>query len=313
MSSASAYIDRPAIEFLLSVLEAPKLEVSAVALRTFPIDVQEQLLASGFIRPSAFEPVASVGELGEDNPSALIWSAEHQSFGHFEGSVGWVSASHNDIRTYSLQLNAVFASLMGAPLSRYTSGVILTDTLWDVGSIQLSTSSKVAARFARRLFDPDRLAQVRQMMLSRPAEQRVILTSTTPDRLLDFPVGCAIVSIWDVLGKGFVAEVAAIGARLRGAPSDIHRELTLSLDGKVVTLYGDTFVFKKGVHQRAIVKFLYESYCEGQKWVPSAKIVEDLDLKGSARIRDYFKKNKAWNRLLRERHGLCGFCLKETS
>jgi hypothetical protein len=312
MSKAPVRIERPAIELLLSILEAPQLEISAAALHTFPIDVRAQLLGAGFVKPSSFEPVATGDPLDGDTPLALSWSAQEQAFGHFDPRSGWVEVSHNDIRTYRIELDVMFPALLGTAPAQYASTVLLADMLWDIGSIRLSSSSKVAVLFGRRLFDPSSLFQVQRAILSRsPESQRIILTSTSADRMIGFQVGCAVISVHDVLGEGFVLNASSIRACLLEGRSSDHRELALSPDGSIATLYGQSFVFKKGVYQRAIVKYLYESYCSGQRLVPTAKILEDLELRGSARIRDYFKKNKAWKKLLNERDGLCGFCLRD--
>jgi hypothetical protein len=63
------------------------------------------------------------------------------------------------------------------------------------------------------------------------------------------------------------------------------------------------------VRQRQIICHIHERYRQGQRWTSTEEIVAALDLRPNARIRDFFKKSPAWNRLLTERNGMCGFCL----
>ena len=300
---------------MLSALEAPKLELSAAALQSFTTDIRVRLLSSGVIKPEGYEAVAVSIDSHDDSPVALTWSREHGSFGYFSSIAGWVTIPHEDIRRYSIEIYAVFSALMSEFWScRGSASIVVADTLWDLGNLRFGRSSRqLPILFARRLHDPARLQAVRRDLLLRPFEGlRIVLTSTHPDGLRETFVHGAIVSIHDVLGEGATVSPLAIGAHL----AQVHMErrgdevLVLEGGGRVVHLYGETFRFPKGVHQRMIVNLLYQRYLAGVRWVPSDEIVAELDLRDNARIRDYFKKHPAWNRLLTERKGMCGFCLE---
>jgi hypothetical protein len=310
MAKAVTGIDRRTV--LLSALEAPKLELSAAALQSFPTDIRTQLLSSGFIKPEGYEAVAVSLDGHDDNPVALTWSSNHRSFGYFSSITGWVTISYEDIRRYSIEVDAVFSALMSEFGShRVSASMVMPDSLWDLGNFPLGNSRQLPILFARRLHDPERSQAVRRGLILRPSERlRIVLTSTHPDRLRENFVQAAVVSIYDVLGEGVTVSPLAVKAHL----AQVHLErrgevLFLEADGRIVHLYGKTFRFPKGVHQRAIVKLLYSRYLAGVRWVPSDEIVVELNLRDNARIRDYFKKHPAWNKLLMERNGMCGFCL----
>jgi len=315
MAKGRTAVDRLTIDILLSALEAPKLELSAAALQSFTTDIRVRLLSSGFIKPEGYEAVAVSIDGHDDNPVALTWSGEHRSFGYFSSIAGWVTIPHEDIRRYSIEIYAVFSALMSEFESyRGSASIVVPDTLWDLGDVRLGGSSRqFPILFARRLHDPARLQAVRRGLLLRPSERlRIVLTSTHPDGLCETFAQGAVVSIHDVLGEGVTVSPLAMKAHLAQVHVERRGEvLILEAGGRVVHLYGETFQFLKGVHQRAIVKLLYDRYLAGERWVPSHEIVVELNLRDNARIRDYFKKHPAWNRLLIERNGMCGFCLEE--
>jgi hypothetical protein len=315
MARARTGVDRLTLDVLLSALEAPKLELSAAALQSFATDIRVRLLSSGFIKPEGYEAVAVSIDGHDDNPVALTWSGEHRSFGYFSSIAGWVTIRHEDIRRYSIEIYAVFSALMSELGSyRGSASIVVPDTLWDLGNLRLGGSSRqFPILFARRLHDPARLQAVRRGLLLRPCEGfRIVLTSTHPYGLRETLAQGAIVSIHDVLGEGGTVSPLAIKAHLAQVHVERRGEvLALEAGGRVVHLYGETFQFLKGVHQRAIINLLHNRYLAGERWVPSHEIVAELNLRDNARIRDYFKKHPAWNKLLIERNGMCGFCLDE--
>lgn len=105
---------------------------------------------------------------------------------------------------------------------------------------------------------------------------------------------------------------AAISIQLDQLPAaDSETPIAVLAGGKEVHFFGETFRFPKGLRQRDIICVLYDRYLNGEHWVSSAKIVDQLGLDPKTRIRDIFKRNGAWNRLLTERGGMCGFCFPD--
>jgi hypothetical protein len=315
MSRRLVPLDRQAIEVLLSALEAPRAALSAAALQSFPAQVGAQLLAAALIKPDGYEAVATSTADQDDNPVTLTWSTEHRGFGYFSPTAGWVDVPHADIDRYSVDLASVMAALTAKmQLSpKVTPSVLVTDRLWEIGKTRFGQRThQTPIMFGRRLHDVGTWQAVRRTLEVRPSQQRrVILTSTRPDRLPEPPAGNVLISVHDALGDGLALDPAVISARLDRLPLvDPSAPIVLIGDGKEVCLFGEMFRFPKGVRQRQIIRFMYERYQQGQLWTSTEEIVATLDLRPKARVRDFFKKSPAWNRLLTERNGMCGFCLE---
>jgi hypothetical protein len=314
MSRTAAALDRQAIDALLSALEAPRPVLSVAALRSFPPQVGAQLLAAKLIKPDGHEPVATSLADHDDVPVALTWSADHRGFGYFSPTAGWVGVPHADIDRYSVDLAGVMAALTAKMQfsPRAAASVLVADHLWEIGKTRFGQRThQTPIMFGRRLHDVGTWQSIRRSLETRPSDQRrVILTSGRPDRLPESPAGNVLISIHDVLGDGLALDPAVIAARLDRLPLvDTGDPIVLIGDGKEVRFFGETFRFPKGVKQRQIIRHIHERYRQGHRWTSTDEIVTTLDLRANARIRDFFKKSSAWNRLLTERNGMCGFCL----
>lgn len=314
MSRTTPALDRQAIEVLLSALEAPRPALSAAALQSFPPQVGASLLAAGLIKPVGHEAVVTSLADHDDVPVMLTWSADHRGFGYFSPAAGWVDVPHADIASYSVDVAGVIAALTAKMYfsTRSTPTVLIADHLWEIGKTRFGQRThQTPIMFGRRLHDIGTWQSVQRSLETRPSEQRrVILTSTRSDRLPEAPAGHVLISIHDVLGDGLALDPAVIAARLDRLPlADSGDSIVLIGDGKEVRFFGETFRFPKGVKQRQIIRHIHERYRQGQRWTSTDEIVTTLDLRANARIRDFFKKSPAWNRLLTERDGMCGFCL----
>src|SRR5262249_45169044 len=93
--------------------------------------------------------------------------------------------------------------------------------------------------------------------------------------------------------------------------SDPQAALVVSAGGTHARLLGRTFRFKRGTKQQKIIQYLFEQYSAGRRWVPSAEILEELELGDRSRIRDIFKLKEAWGVLIKEQDRMCGFCLPD--
>ena len=288
---------------------------SAAALQSFPAQVGAQLIAAALIRQDGHEAVATSMADHDDSPVTLTWSADSRGFGYFSPAAGWVGVPHADINRYSVDLAGVMAALTAKmQLSpKAAPSVLIADHLWEIGKSRFGQrANQTPIIFGRRLHDVGTWHSVRRTLEARPSQhRRLILTSTFPDRLPEPPAGHVLISIHDVLGDGLALEPAVIAARLDQLPmADTSDPIVLIGDGKEVRLFGETFRFPKGVRQRQIIRHIYDRYRQGHRWTSTEEIVTTLELRPDARIRDFFKKSRAWNRLLTERNGMCGFCLE---
>lgn len=317
MSKTLAPLDRQAVEVLLSALEAPRPALSAAALQSFPAQVGAQLISAALIKPDGHEVVATSLVDHDDSPVTLTWCAEHRGFGYFSPAAGWIGVPHADIDRYSVDLAGVMAALTAKmQLSpKAAPAVLVADHLWEIGKSRFGQRAhQTPIMFGRRLHDVGTWQSIRRALEARPSQQRrLILTSTRPDRLPEPPAGNVLISVHDALGDGLALDPAGIAARLDRLPvADTSDPIVLIGDGKEVRLFGETFRFPKGVRQRQIICHLHERYRQGHRWTSTEEIVTTLELRSNARIRDFFKKSPAWNRLLTERNGMCGFCLEAT-
>jgi hypothetical protein len=314
MSRTAPALDRQAIEVLLSALEAPRPALSAAALQSFPAQVGAQLIAAALIKPDGHESVGTALTDHDDVPVMLTWSADHRGFGYFSPTAGWISVPHADIASYSIDVSGVMSALTAKMhfSTRSAPTVLIADHLWEIGKTRFGQRThQTPIMFGRRLHDVGTWQSVRRALEIRPSEQRrVILTSTRSDRLPEAAAGHVLISIHDVIGDGLALDPALIAARLDRLPvGDTGDPIMLIGDGKEVRFFGERFRFPKGVKQRQIICHIHERYRQGHRWTSTDEIVTTLDLRANARIRDFFKKSPAWNRLLTERDGMCGFCL----
>ena len=316
MSSTPATLNRQAIDLLIEVLEAPIAKISAAALQGLPQEVCAQLKATGLIKPDGHEPVATSMADQEDRPVPLTWSPDHGAFGYFSPSAGWVSVRHSDIETYRVDL-AAFVTALTAKLRfspRKMLSALVADLLWDTGTAQIGSRRLTPLMFGRRLHDVATWSSVERILEARGLhERRLILTTTRLDRLPKAPSQQVFTFVADMLGEseGLAIAPAALVARFDGLPSVEQGEpIRLIADGREVHFFGKKFRFT-GLRQREIIGLIYKRYKQGQRWTSSAEILEALEFPERARIRDYFTQNPAWNELITERNGMCGFCLDD--
>jgi hypothetical protein len=300
-----------AVALVLTALEARRPVLSAAALEHFSTEAA-QLKANLFIKPDGFEAVTTITD-HTDGPVALIWSAEHRAYGYFSERQGWVSVPPHEIESFSVDIHRILSALT-ANLSLRPSKppvTVIADHLWDLGSARLPGRMKrTPILFARRLDNPSISQLVETSLANRPTpERQVLLTSTASASISFSSTSCLVISIRDLLLQDFAIDPAVIVARLDGTPIlDLDAPLVVLADGKEVRFQGETFHFARGVKQRQVVRLLHKRYLAGVLWTSSDEIAEELELSSGTRIRDLFKKHPAWNRLLTERNGMCGFC-----
>jgi hypothetical protein len=307
--------DHCAAELLLSAIESPYLQISGAAMRGFPAQVRNQMLATGLVVPDGHEAIATSDTDHEDRPVSLAWSDPHQAFGYFSSLSGWIIVSHDDVRVFKINLTEVISSLTSkfGMARRVDYRVLVPDLLWEVGACRFGRRNRrTVIMFGRRLSDPCAWQLIQRALAARSAQdRRLILTSTQPARLPDQHTADTIVSVHDLLGDGLVLDRDSVAARFDQIPiSDSREAIVLLADGKEVSFFGQTFRFPKGVNQRRIIKLLYARYRVGQHRVSVDEVISILGLRENARIRDYFKGHPAWGQMLTEHDGTCGFRLE---
>jgi hypothetical protein len=308
-------IGEPALELLLDLLDQPEPVIAGPVLIDVYPAAERQLVGKGLLVPDGHEAADSSRD-HDDAPVALTWSDEEQSFGFFNSQSGWVSVDTERITRYRVDRRAVAEALLGRA-GRPAANHGTPDEIWDLREMRVANRTHmIQVVLLRRAHDPQVWQATREWLAqSPPARLRAVLCATTPDRLpVDPPRGNVLISLRDVLvGHGALQiDRRALSARLEASPQQrTDAPVLVSGDGRQVTLRGKSFRFAKGDQQRRIIWALYEYCLRGEYQVATAAIIEELDLPGGARIRDYFKRHKppVMGHLLWEEDGMCGFCL----
>jgi hypothetical protein len=312
---SSSVIGASSIALLLEALESHRAVLSGATLQRFPKEAAA-LKSASLIMSQGHEPVTSSRTDHSDRPIALTWEASSGTYGYFSETDGWIAVATEEIEPWSIDfprfLSAVAAKL---DLERQPPRPLVDDFCWELGLVRVGGRIKrLPLLFGRRLHDANVWAQVEQVLRRQPRPGRpILLTSTNANRLPKAPSGLLIAAIADLLcAKPDIAiPPQMLAVRLDDIPVIDPDEVLLVLaDGKEVRLRGEVFRFPKAPKQRSVIRYLYERYVEGEFWISSDQVVTDLDFDPRTRIRDIFRKSRAWNRLLTERDGMLGFCIE---
>ena len=313
--SSTEQLDRAAVDFLLRAMEAPHLQVTAAALSLHPSSLSDALLKRGYLVSDGYEAVLTSPDL-QDRLVPLVWSEDSQGFGYFDAAEGWVKVSHEEVRRYRIDIDRVMSSLTsraGLPSSARRR-ILIDSILWDLGTCRFGKrSSKMSMLFARRLSDPASIRPIQRALQSRPLNEVLVLLTSTPSEKLPALKVAHVVSIHDIMERGLILDPNRIAARLDRSIASIPSDRIVVLaGGREVSFFGRTFSFPRGVNQRRIVQFIYDRYSEDEYLLSVDQVIAELDLRTNARIRDYFRKHPAWDVMLFEKDGKCGFVLKRT-
>jgi hypothetical protein len=281
----------------------------------FHLEGAKVLIARGLLVPDGHE-AADYSREGDNDPVALDWSEEFQALGHFDPLTGWTTAENDRLTRYRVSPDALASTILLGLEVEPSSSLVVSDEIWDFGRLTIPHGvGPVSLLFIRLVHDPLAWGRIKQWLRSdRSGLRRTLLCPASSNRLPnDAPSGTVLISLRDVLRcSGFLPlDPNAIASRLAAGPAS-EDPLVVIGDGREVRLHGRTFRFPKGVHQRQIICVLHERYLAGEREVPTAWLVEELELKCD-RIRDYFRKCNppVLDELLWEKGGLCGFCVDQ--
>ncbi|MBV2144850.1 hypothetical protein KUG47_15225 [Falsochrobactrum sp. TDYN1] len=311
----STPIDRKAVELLLSVLESPGARISGSLLSDYHPKQRVQLLAANLLKSCGYTPVTASLADHDDEPVSLIWSAEHDGYGYFSPSAGWITVPHERLAVFSVNYPALLAQMMVQfdLASRGGATALVPDVLWEIGDARIGRrKARTSIWFARRLYDSAIRRQIVDAAARRPVTQvRILLTTTTAARLPDQPIpGHLIVPVRDVFdfGAGLAIRPDILTARLDGTSHiDVKERLYLSPDGRKLIIDGNvTINFKSEIHI-AIIRMLVDGFKKHKRF--SARELLDHAHSGADSPRTAFG-NKKWKELepyLTSVDGLWGF------
>jgi hypothetical protein len=287
------------------------VRITAVALSLELPALAEVFLGQRYLVPDGYEAELTSSDF-DDRPIALSWSEDSQRYGFFDAASGWVNVGHQDVNLFRIDMNHVISSLTSGLVSSAGPRMLIEDLLWDVGTCRFGKRIKMmSVLFARRIGQAESAQLVRCALQTRPLNEECVLLTSTPSQHVSPLTVRLVVSVRDIIGDGLTLDPNRIAAMLDGSTAVIPTDrIVLLADGKEVVFFGRPYSFAKGVHQRRIVKLIYDRYEKGEHILSVDYVVTKLNLRSDARIRDYFRKHDAWDTMLFEKEGKCGFILK---
>jgi hypothetical protein len=308
-------MDRRAVDLLFSVIETPNATISGAVLSDRFGSQAGQLIPAKLIEQRGSQLAATSMADHDDAPISVTWSAEHNGYGYFSPSVGWVTVPDERLAVFGVNFPIVLARLMVQfdIASRAGAIPLVPELLWEIGDARLGRrTQRVPIWFVRRLFDREVWREVKDVAGRRPlAHIRVLLASTPPARLPDEPLpGHLIVSVRDVIdfGAGLAVRPDVLVARLDGAHRpDVREAVYLSPSGQQLILNGAvTIDFKADIHI-TIIRKLVQGFKDGKRF--GARDLLDEAQSNATTLRQAFGKQR-WIQLepyLKTQNGHWGF------
>lgn len=308
-------MDRQAVDLLFNVIETPNATISGAVLSDYFGCQAHQLISANLLEQRGTQLVTTSMADHDDAPVTLTWSAEHNGYGYFSASAGWVTVPNERLAEFGVNFSILLAQMLVQldVASRSGATVLIPKLLWEIGDARIRRrTQRVSVWFARRLFDREVWKQVKDAAGRRPLPHiRVLLTSTSSDRLPDEPLpGHLIVSVRDVIdyGAGLAVHPDVLVARLDGTHRpDVNVAIYLSPSGQQLTINGTvTISFKADIHI-TIIRTLVQGFKDGKRF--GARDLLDEAQSNATSLRQAFGKQR-WLQLkpyLKTQNGLWGF------
>lgn len=295
-------IDRSDVQLLLTILETRAATISKVALDDhFPKEAA-RLRTAKLLEPRGEILAAPSLTDHDDEPVTASWSPQHQGYGYFSPTAGWVSIPAERLATMGLNVPAVLLRMMVQfdLASRMGPVELVPNELWELGDARVGRSrGRLPIWFCRCLHDAVAWQSVTDAAARRPASgMRILLTSTparrSQGRTLDRHL---VVSVEDVLDHNDPLSISAdiLAARLEGtSPTEVQGRLFLSPDGRTLAIDGRVVATFKSPGQIEIMRKLVAGYREGKRF--SFSELRGSASPGSKALRQVFGNTK-WARL----------------
>lgn len=314
MPDRAAPLSAAALEVLLSVVETPEAVISGAVLADYFDEAAPPLFQAGLLKPHDQEAATASLADHDDVPVTVTQSPSKGGLGYFSPTAGWVSVANDRLTRFRIDFPVLLSRLMvqADVSSRGGPVALVPNLLWEIGDVRLGRrTERVSIWFGRRLHDPAVWQQIANAATVRPAARmRVLLTSTSSDRLPSSLPGHLLVSVRDVLdhSAGMVVHPDILAARLDGSHRpNVEAAIDLSPDGRRLTINGTaTIDFRSDIHI-GIIRKLVAGHQEGRRFSVQELLTEGGS--GSTGLRRAFGTKK-WAMLepyLKSRNGLWGF------
>lgn len=303
-----------ALDVLLSVVETPEAVISGAVLADYFDEAAKPLVEAGLLKPHDQEAATASLVDHDDVPVTVSQSPDKGGLGYFSPGAGWVSVANDRLARFRVEFPVLLARLMvQADVSSRAGPVALVpNLLWEIGDVRLGRrTERVSIWFGRRLHDPTVWQQIVNAAMLRPAARmRVLLTSTSSDRLSSPLPRHMLVSVRDVIDytTGLAVHPAILASRLDGTcRPNIDDAIDLSPDGTRLTINGDIVITFRSPKHIEIIRTLVTCHKEGK-----GIRAEDLLTKAGSGVGSLQRAfgTKKWKELspyLKSRNGLWGF------
>ena len=315
MSKATPVLDRQTVDLLFNIVETLNGTISGAVLADHFGSQAGQLISAKLLEGCGSQLATTSMADHDDSPVSLTWSAEHNGYGYFSASAGWVAVPDERLAVFRVNFPTLLAQMIAEldVASRAGAMALVPELLWEMGDARIGRRShRVPIWFGRCLHDQKIRRQVKDAASRRPSTHiRVLLTSTPSARLPDEPLpGHLIVSVRDVVdfGGGLAVRPDILVARLDGVHRpDIREAVHLSASGQQLTINGTvTIAFKADTHIK-IIRKLVQGFKDGKRF--SARDLLDDAQSSATTLRQAFGTRR-WLELepyLKSLNGLWGF------
>ncbi len=252
-------MDRKAVDLLLSTSSRrPSATIAGAVLSDHYGKQAGPLIAAKLLERRGHELATTSMADHDDAPVSVTWSADHDGYGYFNPSVGWVTVPNERLAVFGVSFPILLAQMVVQldVVSRSGATTLVPELLWEIGD----------ARFGGALIRVPimvRSPTLRAGCLeagqgrSRPAGTadalRVLLTSTPRAPARRAASGHLIVSVRDVIdydaGLAVRPDVLGCPPRRRASVPDVGRIWHLSPSGQQLIINGTvTIDFKADIH-----------------------------------------------------------------
>jgi len=267
-------IDRSDVQLLLTILETRAASISQAALEDYFPKEAARLRTAKLMEPRGEALAVPSLTDHDDEPVAASWSPEHQSYGYFSPTAGWVSVAAERLATLGLNIPAVLLRMVVQfdLVSRAGPLELVPTVLWELGEARVGRSrGRLSIWFCRCLHDAVAWQAVRDAAARRPPSgMRILLTSTPARRGQGHTLaGHLVVSVENVLDHNDPLSISPdiLAARLEGtSPSEVQGRIFLSPDGRTLTIDGKVIATFRTDNQTRIIKKLVAGYREGRRF-----------------------------------------------
>lgn len=303
-------IDLPAINLLGAVLGTKEGRISGAILADYHASARDKLLHANLLEPRGdIRAVAALTD-HDDEPVSVIWS--DNGHGYFCPDTGWVEVGADRLGMFGVNMTTLIAKTLSRMeiLSGAAPVELIVGHVWEVGNARIPGRTKpVSIWLARRIHHPVVWQQFVELAKKRPTSTlRLVLSVTQTELVPQATYGNhEIIFVRDVIDHddGVAIDPELLAARLSSGQSSPLKPVSLSADGRCLTVRGKIYTFT-GVKQRSVVRDLLAAWEAGTPERLTAAVLEQAECGRSVNtLAKLFKGNKDWRDIIREQGGMC--------